>query len=127
MDRLDAINQALSELHTSQTDHNRLLVNQTSDASSLSDCINHINAKLENFADELSNDIKQANEHNKVALAAFNKAISQLQILFKAQLADKDNGLGSGSSSSSSSEEEKEKEKEKRKPTLNLMACCQDL
>ncbi|KAL6042816.1 hypothetical protein QOT17_024233 [Balamuthia mandrillaris] len=40
-DRLDAIDQALSELCTSQADHNRLLVKQTSDASSLSDHINH--------------------------------------------------------------------------------------
>ncbi|KAL6060041.1 hypothetical protein QOT17_013785 [Balamuthia mandrillaris] len=53
MDRLDVINQALSELHASQADHDRLLVKQTSDASSLSDHIDHINAKLETFADEL--------------------------------------------------------------------------
>ncbi|KAL6040428.1 hypothetical protein QOT17_004241 [Balamuthia mandrillaris] len=58
MDRLDAIDQALSELHASQADHDRLLVKQTSNTSSLSDHINHINAKLETFADELSNDIK---------------------------------------------------------------------
>ncbi|KAL6052480.1 hypothetical protein QOT17_018573 [Balamuthia mandrillaris] len=126
-DRLDAIDQALSELRTSQADHDRLLVKQTSDISSLSDHINHIDAKLETFADELSNDIKQANEHNEVALVALNKAISQLQTLFKAQLADKDNGLSSGSSSSLLSKEEEEKEKEKRKPALNLTTHHQDL
>ncbi|KAL6053344.1 hypothetical protein QOT17_018069 [Balamuthia mandrillaris] len=106
-DRLDAIDQALSELWASQADHNRLL--------------------LETFADELSNDIKQANDSHDVALAALNNAISQLQNLLKAKLVDKDDGLGSGSSSSLLSEEEEEKEKEKRKPALNLTACRQDL
>ncbi|KAL6076601.1 hypothetical protein QOT17_002723 [Balamuthia mandrillaris] len=126
-DRLDAIDQALSELRASQADHDRLLVKQTSDASSLSDHIHHIDAKLETFADELLNDIKRVNDSHDVALAALNDAISQLQNLLKAKLADKDDGLGSGSSSSSSSEEEEEKEKEKRKPALNLTARRQDL
>ncbi|KAL6071008.1 hypothetical protein QOT17_006514 [Balamuthia mandrillaris] len=125
--RLDAIDQALSELHASRADHDRLLVKQASDASFFFfDCIDHIDAKLETFANELSNNIKQVNEYNNVALAALNKAISQLQTLHKAQLVDKDDDLSSGSSSSSLSEEE-EKEKEKRKPAFNLTAHCQDL
>ncbi|KAL6078666.1 hypothetical protein QOT17_001316 [Balamuthia mandrillaris] len=127
-DRLDTIDQALSELHTSQVDHDKLWVKQASDASSLSDHIDHLDLKLETFADVLSNDVKLARKSNDVALAALNDSISQLQNLLKAQLADngqKDDGLGSGSSSSSTSEEEEEKEKEKRK-TLNLTARCQD-
>ncbi|KAL6055102.1 hypothetical protein QOT17_017017 [Balamuthia mandrillaris] len=117
-DRLDAINQALSELCASQADYDRFLVKQTSNTSSLSDHIGHINAKLETFADELLNDIKQANDSHEVVLAALNNTISQLQNLLKAKLVDKDDGLGSGSSSLSLSEEEEEKEKEKRKPSL---------
>ncbi|KAL6068751.1 hypothetical protein QOT17_007936 [Balamuthia mandrillaris] len=130
-DRLDAIDQALSELHASQADHNKLLFKQASDAASLSDCVDHLNLKLETFADDLSYEAKQANKRNDAAFAALNDSISPLQNLLKAQLADKGKmagGLGSGSNSSSSSEDEKEeeKEKEKRKPMLNLMACCQD-
>ncbi|KAL6042071.1 hypothetical protein QOT17_024605 [Balamuthia mandrillaris] len=97
-----------------------------SGASSLSDRIDHLDQKLETFADVLSNDVKLARESNDVALAALNDSISQLQNLLKAQLADKgqkDDGLGTGSSSSSSSEEEEEKEKRK---TLNLTARRQD-
>ncbi|KAL6044017.1 hypothetical protein QOT17_009787 [Balamuthia mandrillaris] len=127
-DRLDAIDQALSELRASQADHDKLWVKQASGASSLSDRIDHLDQKLETFADVLSNDVKLARKSNDVALAALNDSISRLQNLLKAQLADKgqkDDGLGSGSSSSSTSEEEEEKEKEKRK-TLNLTARRQD-
>ncbi|KAL6067889.1 hypothetical protein QOT17_008574 [Balamuthia mandrillaris] len=124
-DRLDAIDQALSELRAIQADHDKLLVKQASDASSLPDRVDHLNQKLETFADELSYDAKQANERNDAAFAALYDSISQLQNLLKAQLADKGQkagGFGSGSDSSSSSEEEKEEEEEKRKPTLNLTA-----
>ncbi|KAL6063750.1 hypothetical protein QOT17_011415 [Balamuthia mandrillaris] len=58
MDRLDAIDQALSELHASQANHDRLLVKQAGDTSALFDHIDQIDAKLETFADELSNNIK---------------------------------------------------------------------
>ncbi|KAL6049572.1 hypothetical protein QOT17_020383 [Balamuthia mandrillaris] len=50
-DRLDAIDQALSKLRASQADHNKLWVKQASGASSLSDHINHLDLKLETFAD----------------------------------------------------------------------------
>ncbi|KAL6048191.1 hypothetical protein QOT17_018774 [Balamuthia mandrillaris] len=126
-DRLDAIDQALSERRASQADHDKLY-KQASDAASLSDRVDHLNLKLETFADDL---FYEANERNDAAFAALNDSISQLQNLLKAQLADKGQtagGLGSGSNSSSSSEDEKEeeKEKEKRKPMLNLTARCQD-
>ncbi|KAL6041054.1 hypothetical protein QOT17_025125 [Balamuthia mandrillaris] len=58
-DRLDALEQALSQLHASQADHDKLLVKQASDASSLSNHINHLDQKWETFADLLSNDIKE--------------------------------------------------------------------
>ncbi|KAL6047133.1 hypothetical protein QOT17_016536 [Balamuthia mandrillaris] len=98
-DRLDAIDQALSELHASQADHDKLWVKQASSASSLSDRINHLDQKLETFADVLSNDVKLVRKSNDVALVALNDSISQLQNLLKAQLADKgqkDDSFGSG-------------------------------
>ncbi|KAL6048531.1 hypothetical protein QOT17_020971 [Balamuthia mandrillaris] len=49
-DRLDAIDQALSELCASQADHDKLWVKQASGTSSLSDCINHLDQKLETFS-----------------------------------------------------------------------------
>ncbi|KAL6067884.1 hypothetical protein QOT17_008569 [Balamuthia mandrillaris] len=85
-DRLDAIDQALSELRASRADHDRLLVKQAGDALLL--CLT-----LETFADEISNDIKRANDRHDVAFAALNNAISQLQNLLQAQLADKDDDL----------------------------------
>ncbi|KAL6058828.1 hypothetical protein QOT17_014624 [Balamuthia mandrillaris] len=66
--RLDAIDKALSELQASQADHDKLWVKQASSASSLSDHINHLDQKLETFADVLSNDVKLATKSNDIPI-----------------------------------------------------------
>ncbi|KAL6066771.1 hypothetical protein QOT17_009354 [Balamuthia mandrillaris] len=118
MDRLDAIDQALSELRASRADHDRLLVKQTREASSLSDRIDHIDSKLETFADELSNGIKQANDRlQRINMVDTVRPNLQTKLLRMTMVS----ALGPAL------RRRAKRRKKRRKPALNLTARRHDL